>query len=171
MNGKKIYLDTNFLIGPIKSILENKDITKESEVVKFLNENKGIESFVSILTVAEMVKILRHDNDFIKYNFSLKQIEGIFNTLHDIMGFKIIDNMKLKDAEGNFIDDTPNGIVITKDVIKYASIHNHDMDCLHLDLAKSNELVFVTFEKKIGTLKELYGNIMTFNKLMKNYRE
>lgn len=43
------------------------------------------------------------------------------------------------------------------------------VDCLHVAIAKTNNLLFVTHEGKIGVLKEFYENITTFNHLSKMF--
>jgi len=168
MEKKLIYLDTNLLIGAIKEMLEKKDVTNVG-VVKFLSENSNIESFISTLSVAEIVKVFRHDNEFKKYKLNFKRIISLIESLQNMMRFKLISNMKLTDEKGLPIGDSPNGIVITKDIIRYADIHHEHIDCMHVDLAKTNELTFVTQEDRLGKLKDEYENIMTFNKLSRNY--
>ncbi|MBI3412857.1 MAG: hypothetical protein HY051_02125 [Candidatus Aenigmarchaeota archaeon] len=45
--------------------------------------------------------------------------------------------------------------------------HGEMVDCLHVAIAKTNSLLFITHEGKIGVLKEFYENVDTFNHFSK----
>jgi hypothetical protein len=106
---------------------------------------------------------LKNDEKFRKYNFSDAEIESLISTLQAIVGFNIIIEMKT--------DGIPiKGNVITETVAEYAKKCGHVLDCVHIDMARTNDLTFVTTEKKLGRIKELYDQVMTENKYIKQFK-
>lgn len=127
-----------------------------------LSEHKEIEKFISLFSIAELVHTLKYGKSFRKFKINFKTIESLIEELQGIVGFDIILKDKIKGVK-------LNGIVVSGDIIKFLDEHNHILDCIHVDVAKSHDLFFITYEKKIGRIKDLYKKIMTENKLMKQF--
>lgn len=159
----KIYLDNTSLVRWFLKRFYPKKYKRDPQIIRFLNEHKEIDTFVSILSVAELVHTLKHGEEFKKFGLKFDHIKGLIEELQNIIGFEIIQTVKINDTQ---ID----GIVISGNIIKYVFKHRHLADCIHLDIARQNEIWFVTYEKRMGELKEYYENIMTEDKLMKQYK-
>ncbi len=157
--GKGTYFDTNLLVTSLIQLAENKkELT--TEITNLLKEHKDlIKPHISTLTVAEIIEVLRTDSKFGKYHFeedeNLKRISGLISKLIGVMNIKIIED----------------GIKINNDVIKFVHKHPEVIDCLHVILAKQNELTFITEEaERIGRLKIFYSKIMSYDKLKRQYQ-
>ncbi|OGI14774.1 hypothetical protein A3K63_02775 [Candidatus Micrarchaeota archaeon RBG_16_49_10] len=121
-------------------------------IIEFLRNHGEIKKFISIVSMAEFIKVLLYDKDFINYKLTTSYANKLIQELQDVIELKVIHGEKISD-----------------DIVLYIERHPELIDCIHLDIAKSNELCFITDEKKIGKLKAVYGNIMTENKLMKQF--
>jgi len=169
MDLKKIYLDTSLLIGcfvwlaeknyhkrpfPLSFFVHEKE---KPYIMAFLSEQKDVQKFISIASKAEIISVLKYDEKFRKYNFSDAEIESLISLLQTIIGFNIIIDMKIGETiiKGNLITDL---------VIEYTKKCGHVLDCIHVDMARTNDLTFVTSENKLGKIKDLYERIMTENK-------
>ena len=162
MKPEQIYIDNNLLIRWFIHKFNRKKYKSMPEIIKFLNEHPEIKKYISLLSVAELVHTLKYGEDFQKFNLNLKYIEKLLSELQNIINLDIIMKEKRNGVE---ID----GVIISKDLIKLIDKHRHLIDCMHLDIAKSHDLSFVTHEAKMGELKPLYENIMTDDKLMKQF--
>lgn len=105
---------------------------------------------------------MKYDELFRKFKLKLSHIRSLIEELQAICRFKIILNEKINGVK-------VEGVVVSSDIIQFLDKHEHIVDCIHIDLAKSHELCFVTAENKIGKIKALYKDIVTENKLMKQY--
>ena len=157
---EKIYIDNNLLIRWFVHKFNRKKYRSMPEIIKFFNEHPEISKYASILSVAELVHTLKYGKDFQRFRLNLKHIEELLSELQNTINLDIILKEK---RDGVEID----GVIITRDLIKMIDRHHHLIDCMHLDIAKSHDLFFVTHEAKMGELKPLYENIMTDEKLMK----
>ncbi len=160
----QIYLDNTSLVRLFLKRFYPEKHKQEPRIIRFLNENKReIKSFVSTISIAELVHTLKHGEDFKKFNLNFNYIKELIGELQDIIGFDIIQTEKMKD--GTEID----GVIVSNHVVEYVFKHKHLPDCIHVDIARQHELTFVTYEKAMGELKEYYDNIMTEEKLMKQF--
>lgn len=160
MKPEKVYIDTMFLIRWFLYILEKRKIPR---IIKFLNEQKKIQKHISLISIAEAFKVLKHGNDYKKYNLQDDQIEGMLSSLQEYISLKVI----LRDEiEGIRL----KGIVVSTDIIDFVKKHGEIRDCIHVDVAKSHNLYFLTDDRKIGRLKGLYKNIMTEKKFIKQFK-
>jgi len=159
----QIYLDNTSLVRWFLKRFHPEKHKQEPQIIKFLNEHKReIKSFVSTISIAELVHTLRHGEAFEKFNLNFNYIKELIGELQDIIGFDIIQTEKI---DGTEID----GVIVSNYVVKYVFKHKHLTDCIHVDIARQHELTFVTYETAIGELKEYYDNIMTEEKLMKQF--
>jgi hypothetical protein len=160
MKPEKIYIDNSVLIRWFLHKLHPKKHKTEPQIIRFLTEHKEIEKFISIVSVAELVHTIRYGKDFQGFGLKLSYIRDLLMKLQNVTDLKIISKEKISGAE-------INGVVISENVINYVDKHRHLIDCIHVDLAKSHDLYFITHEKDMGILKEFYDKIMTDDKLMK----
>ncbi len=158
----KIYLDNTILIRYFLRKFYPQKYKNEPQIIRFLNEHTEIQKFISIISIAELVKKLIHGNDFKKFDICFDYAMKLIEEFQSMLNFKIIETME----NNNVVID---GIVVTKNIIKYISIHSDLPDCIHLDIARQHDIWFVTYEKELGRLKEEYGNIITEDKLMKQF--
>lgn len=178
----EIYLDTCFLTAWVKRALENEDLESLGSV-KFLNETPEIVSFISSLTGAETIRTVLHGKEFKDHvkNFRIdsQYIIDLINDIQNTAKFEYIrgifpdanqKNGKPLEIKGKkiFLDR----LILTKQLPKYLEICSHLIDCIHVDIAMQNGLIFVTNERKLGKLKTLIPDekkIMTFKKLRKQF--
>jgi hypothetical protein len=163
VNVDKVYIDTDLLVGWFLSKFYPKK-HKEPLIVKFLSEYRNkIKSYISMISIAEIMGLLIHDSKFKDLKLKSDFIEKLISELQTIIGFNVIFS-KARVFEQEIIC-----LQITDKVIEYIAVHPHLVDCIHLDIAKSNDLFFVSHEDKIGKLKDLYPKIMTDKKLEKQF--
>ena len=163
MKPGKIYIDNNLLIRWFLHRFYPRKHKREPQIIRFLSEHKEIKKYISLISVAELVHTLKYGKEFQNFKLDLNYIRVLIEELQNIVGFDIIQKQKVNGME-------INGIVISGDVVKFVNVHEHLIDCMHIDIAKSHELFFITHEKKIGQLKKLYENIMTDDKLLKQFK-
>ncbi len=131
-------------------------------VIEFLSNHREIEKYISIITVAEAIRVLKYDDDFRRYKLDLESIKALISKLQEIVGFSILEEVVVENRKFK-------GIIVTPEIIKFIDKHEHLIDCIHIDIAKFHELTFISNEEEYGELKALYPNIMTANKLIKQY--
>lgn len=163
MAPNKIYLDNTSLVRWFLRKFYPDKHKQEPQIIRFLNEHNEIETYVSILSIAELVHTLKHGEEFRKFNLGFEFIKKLIEELQNIIGFSIIKTVSISGTE---ID----GIIVSGNIIKYVFKHRHLADCIHLDIARQNDIWFVTYEKRMGELKEYYSNIMTEDKLMRQFK-
>jgi predicted nucleic acid-binding protein len=145
---KKVYLDTNLLYGWFQNQLSKK--RPESQIVRFLSEKcKDMEKFISVYTVAELLVNLK--KDFSDRGLSKEKIGYMFEILRDTIDLKVIDQTKM-----------------TKSVIDFADLCDDHNDAVHLEIAKNENLVFVTRDCDLGRVKSAYPHVTSIGKLIKN---
>lgn len=145
-----------------EKIQPEKKYKEEPEIIRFLSENKEIEIYISLISIAELVHTLKYHEEFQRYKISLGWIKELIQEFQNIVGFNIIINERINNIE-------IGGIIIIPEILEFLDKHNGLADCIHVDIAKRNDLCFITYEKKIGRLKEFYDNIITESKLMKQF--
>jgi len=158
----EIYIDNSLLIRWFLSKFYPESYNEVPQIIKFLSTKTEIKKYISLMSIAELVRTLKYGEKFERFGLSLRFIHSLIEEMQSVVGFDII----LRDN----VDGTElNGIIISGDIIKLIDKHRHLIDCIHVDIAKSHDLTFVTYEKKIGRMKEIYDHILTENKLMKLY--
>jgi hypothetical protein len=162
MKPDKIYIDNSVLIRWFLHKLFPKKHKNIPQIIRFLTEHKEIKKFISILSVAELVHTLKYGKDFQSFRLKLNYILDSLVELQKAMDMEVITKENISGME-------INGIIISENVVKFVDNHQHLLDCIHADLAKSHDLFFITHEKNMGVLKEFYDKIMTDDKLMKQY--
>ncbi len=158
----KIYIDNNLLIRWFLHKLHKRKFKSEPQVIKFLIDHKEIEKFISLISVAELVHTLRYGNDFQGFGLKLNYIRDLLAELQNALDLKIISEEKINGVN-------IEGVIISKNIVNFVDKHHHIIDCMHIDLAKSHDLFFITHERELGVMKEFHEKIMTDDKLMKQY--
>ncbi len=162
MKPDKIYIDNSLLVRWFLHKLHPKKFKTEPQIIRFLTEHREIRKYISILSVAELVHTLKYGRDFQSFGLPLNFILDSLSELIKSMEIEVI-------SRENFSGTKINGIIVTENIIKFVDKHQHLADCIHVDLAKSHDLFFITHERDMGVLKEFYEKIMTDDKLMKQY--
>lgn len=162
MKPDKIYIDNSVLIRWFLHKLHPKKYKTEPQIIRFLTEHREIEKFISLISVAELVHTIKHGENFQSFGLKLNYIRGLLSELQNVTDLKIISKEKINGVE-------INGVVVSENIVNFVDKHRHIIDCIHVDLAKSHDLFFITHEKNMGVLKEFYDKIMTDDKLMKQY--
>ncbi len=163
MKPDKIYIDNMFLVRWFLHKFYPIKYKKEPAIIKFLSDDEEMEKYISVISIAELVKTLKYDDKFKKFKLKFQFIEDLIIELQNMIGFDVILKENIKGVK---ID----GVIISKNIKNFAYVHPHLIDCIHVDISKSHELYFITDEKKMGKLKGLYENIMTENKLRKQFK-
>ncbi len=147
---KRIYLDTNLIYGWFKNQLNPKKHPKP-EFIEFLcGRCKGVEKFISIYSIAELLVNLK--KDFQDRGLSEDKISPFFEILKDHIGLKIIIEAKL-----------------TNSIVTFADLCNDHNDAVHIEIAKNENLTFVTRDEDIGKVGKVYKPVMCMSKFMKQF--
>ncbi len=174
MNLEEVYLDTCILIGCLEWLIKkgyhkisyfDKLLRRDKEqpfVIVFFKEHEKVTKWISLVSEAEIMKILKFDNKFKKYNLTYEQIIGLIEILREILNFRTIVEFE-KDGK------TIKGNLVTGDIRKYAYEHDHIIDCIHVDISRQNELLFITEESRLPKLNKLTNDIITFNGYTKQF--
>lgn len=157
---EKIYLDNSLLIRWFLWKLNPRRYRSEPEIVKFLAQSQGMQIYISIISLAELVHTLKYSRDFQRFRMTLPWLRTLLEELQRILGFLIIERERIGGVD-------IGGIVITPAIVRFLDVHPELMDCLHVDIARRNDLWFITHDDNVGKLKPLYENIMTDNKLIR----
>jgi hypothetical protein len=160
MKPDRIYIDNSLLVRWFLHLLYPDRYADMPQIIKFLTEEKEMQKFISLISVAELIHTLKYGKDFAGKNLSMGAIMAMIDDLQNIMGFKVI----LRDKVG---ETQLNGVIVSTDILEFLDKHNHIIDCIHVDIAKHHDLFFVTYEGKIGRMREFYDKIMTEKKLLK----
>lgn len=162
MKPLKIYLDNNLLIRWFLHKLHPKKHKDEPQAIKFLIKHKEIEKFISLISVAELVRTLKYGKEFQEFGLKLSYIRDLIIELQNAIGLNIISKEIINGVE-------INGVIVSENIINFTDKHHDLIDCIHVDLARSHDLLFVTHDRELGRIKEHYEKIMTDDKLMKQY--
>lgn len=163
MQPEKVYLDNTSLVRWFLKRFYPRKYKRDPQIIRFLSEHKEIRCYISIFSVAELVQVLKHGQEFRKFKLKFKYILKLIEELQNIILFDIIQTVKIG---GTSI----KGVVVSHEIVKYVFKHRHLIDCIHLDIARQNDLWFVTYEKRMGELKEYYEKIITEAKMMKRLK-
>ena len=135
---------------------------EEEVMIKFLLEHKEIKPYISLFSVAEIVANMR--NEF----KDLIQMEDIKELIEILRNMISIDVIKLDETE-NSSGIKRKGILISDEIIKFAYFCYSARDSIHIDMAKSNDLLLVTRDDDIPRVKELYPKIIGESKFRKQF--
>ncbi len=160
MKPDKVYVDNSLLVRWFLHRLYPNRYSDTPQIIKFLTKEKGMQKFISLISVAELVHTLKYGKDFAGKNLTIGAIKALIDELQNIMGFEIILRDKIGEAQ-------LNGVVVSTDILEFLDKHQHIIDCIHVDIAKQHDLFFVTYEGKIGRMRKFYDKTMTENKLLK----
>jgi len=162
MKPDKIYIDNSLLVRWFFNRLHPKKYKTEPQIIRFLTEHREIRKFISILSVAELVHTLKYGKEFQSFGLKLSYILDSLIELQKAMNMEVISKENIGGME-------INGVIVSENIVRFVDKHQHLVDCIHADLAKSHDLFFITHERDMGVLKEYYDKIMTDDKLMKQY--
>ncbi len=159
----RVYLDTNLVYNWFKlHFTKRRKQADEEEIIKFLAGHREIECFISAFTVAEIAANLR--NEF-KDRITLEQIKYLVQVLQDTINCQIIKFDKFKDMK----NQDREGILISPEIIKFAFGCLDASDAIHVDIAKSSDLCFVTRDENVTRVKVVYENVMGEKKFRKQF--
>lgn len=162
---KKVYLDTNLILHWFKlRILKKKKEADDKKIIKFLSKHKEIETFISAFSVAEIVAKLRKE---FKDRVTMDEIKEIIEILRNSIKFDTIKLDKFSDMKGQ----ERKGILISPEIIDFAFVCYDASDAIHIDIAKSNDLWFVTRDDDAPRAREKYSKIMGESKFRKQFEK
>ena len=98
MQPNEIYLDTSLLIGWFKHILEKRKKTEEPEIIEFLNNKPEIKRYISVITVAEIIEVLK-SKDFKNYKLEKSYILDLIVNLRNTLNLIIIEEFEEKNGK------------------------------------------------------------------------
>ena|SRR3989344_6745232 len=159
----KVYLDTNLMYNWFKlRFTKKRKQADEEEIIKFLAQHKEIECFISAFTVAEIVARLK--NEF-KDLITLNDIRYSIEIFQDSINCQIIKLDKFRDMK----DKDREGILISPQIVEFAFECLDSKDAIHIDIAKSNDLWFITRDNDVTRVKNIYNNVMGEKKFRKQF--
>ena len=162
MEPNEYYLDTNLLIGWVRHILSKKK-PLEPKFIVFLKQHPEIKTWISTITIAEIVEFLQ--KDFGKHNLTFVQMKKVIEKMQKIIGFRII-NAYVTDEGMEEIKD----IVLNARNLVLLTYEGRDVkDAIHVEIARQNRLWFITRDIDVGRMKRIYAYIDTAEKLMKKF--
>lgn len=155
---KQIYIDTSLLHGWFARLMRGEK-EGNTEIVKFLIDQKEIKKFISIFTIAELVEsLLFHEKRIRDYMKKKEVIESFAEILIETTGIRILELEKR---------DEHKGIFISPKIVEYTALCGSVKDAIHVVIAEHEDLWLITHDNKIGKIKPLYNRIITDKHLLK----
>ena len=155
------------MIGWFKWCIYKVRKPKEPEFIKFLSKLESVEKYISIFTIAEVIEVLKTHPDFRGYKIDEKYFEDILEILKRTASISIIEEtgiiVKGKKQYKKFY--------ITPNIVNFTYTCGELKDSIHVDIAKSNDLWFVTHDDKVGRLKVLYKKIIGSSKFIRRLKK
>lgn len=159
---EKIYIDINiFREWFVRTIKNN---ATPVFYVKFLSEHIEIEKRISIFSIAELVETLLKEPELQNIKLTKGWISGLIETFKDTMGVKIIEEDKI--YKGKY-----RGFYVSPKVVEFTYLCGDLKDSIHVDIAKNNDLLFVTKDDKIGRVKAVYPKVEGIRSLIRRYEK
>lgn len=160
---KRIYLDTNLIFHWFElCLLGRRKLAGEGTFIRFLSDHKEIERYISAYTIAEIAAKLRKQfGDKVKLN----DIHELIEEFRNLTGTQIIKIDEFSDIKGN----KRRGILLSSNIADYAFYCCDSKDALHIDIAKSNDLLLVTADDGIPMVKSMYEKVIGESKFRKQF--
>lgn len=161
---ENIYPDTSIIREWFVRIIlgDRRDV----ETVEFLRKHEEINKFISIYGIAELIETLKKEpriqHKKLTKEFIWDMIRALQNTLTNL---KIIEE---DIAEGI---SKYKGIVLSSEIIDFTFLCGDLKDSIHVEIAKNNDLLFVTKDDKVGKVKELYPKVIGIRKFIRRHEE
>ena len=163
MQPNEIYLDTSLLIGWFKHILEKRKKTGEPEIIEFLNDKPEIKRYISSITIAEIIEVLK-SKDFKNYKLEKSYILDLIVNLRNTLNLIIIEEFEEKGRK-----QLKNIILDSRNIVDFTFLGGEVIDAIHTEIARSNNIYFITRDENIGKTKELYPKIMGLKHFIKQF--
>jgi hypothetical protein len=155
-----IYLDTCvFHEWFVRMIRDDK---KEVEYVEFLSELTDVRKYISIFGIAELIESLKKDPRLQGKKITKEWITILVDFFRDTIGVRIIE----EDESGKL-----SGIFLSPKILEFTLECGDLKDSIHVEIAKNNDLLFITKDDKLGELKKIYSNIDTIRSFERSYEK
>jgi len=167
-SGRKRYLTlrkSNLLIGWFRYILEKRKKTGEPKILEFLNNNPEIKRYISSISIAEIIEVLR-SKDFKSYRLEKPYILDLIDALRNSLNLIIIEEFEEKGRK-----QLKNIILDSKNIVNFTFLCGEVVDAIHIEICRSNNLYFITRDEGIGRVKEEYPRIMGLKHLIKQFSD
>ena len=165
MPEENIYPDTSIIREWFVRIIvgDRRDV----ETIEFLRKHKEINKFISIYGVAELIETLKKEPSIqhkkLTKEFIWDLIKALQNTLTNL---KIIEEYAEPEGVSKY-----RGIVLSSEIVDFTYLCGDLKDSIHVEIAKNNDLLFVTKDDEVGRVKELYPKIEGIRSLIRRYEK
>jgi len=162
ITNEKVYLDINiFREWFIRTIKNN--ITPIF-YVQFLSEHGEIEKRISVFSIAELVETLLKEPKLQGWNLTKEWILSLIEIFRDTVGVKIIEEDET--SKGQY-----TGFVVSPKIVEFTYLCGDLKDSVHVDIAKSNDLLFITKDDEAGRVKTAYPKVEGIRSLIRRYEK
>ena len=148
MKPDKTYLDSNLLVDFYRRLMRKKRF-EYPEIIDFLTERKELPKFISSLSLLEIGAVTKKEFPA----FTLKDLENFTKSLIDTIGLEVIYLPEIN----------------WKNALQYAMLCHDARNSLHIDIARSRDLWFITRDKDDPRVKSVYPKVMGENKFRKQF--
>ena len=161
---ENIYIDVNLIFRWIELTFFSRHPQKadEEKFIKFLSEHKEIKVYISAFTAAEIAaKLSKQFGE----NATPELIKTIIETLINTLGAETIKYEIFFDKQGK----ERKGLLISQELPNMALACRDAKDAVHICLAKSNDLLFVTRDKDATRVRTIYEKVTGAEKYIKQF--
>lgn len=132
--------------------------------VEFLSEHTEIEKRISIFSIAEIVETLLKEPELQGWKLTKEWILSLIVIFRDAIGVKIIEEDE--NYKGQY-----RGFVVSPKIVEFTYLCGDLKDSVHVDIAKSNDLLFITKDDEIGRVKNAYPRVEGIRSLIRRYEK
>ncbi len=158
----RIYLDTSIIREWFVNIIRGD--RGEPFYIEFMRTHNEFEKFISIYGIAELIETLKNEPEIQHKKLTKEFIMELIKLLQTTINMKIIESTDKENTEFK-------GISLSADIIDFTYLCGDLKDAIHVEIAKSNKLSFVTKDDKAGRIKPLYPEIVGIRKFIRRVQK
>ncbi|MBI2583756.1 MAG: hypothetical protein HYW25_03760 [Candidatus Aenigmarchaeota archaeon] len=145
----KIYLDSNLLMDFYIKCARKTKPYYEPEIITFLAERRGLPKFISSFSLAEIGARLKRDFPEFTPEYLMEFTKVLIRTI----GLGVIQSPTID----------------WRYVLRYSLLCRDARNSIHIEIARSEDLWFITRDKDDPRVKEIYPKVMGESKFKKQF--
>ncbi len=162
MPNEKIYLDVNiFREWFVRMIRGEKG---KVFYIEFLSKRDEIEKHISIFGIAELIETLKKEPRVQHKKLTKELILALIDALRNTIGLEIIEEDKIQKEKFR-------GFFVSPKIVEFTYLCGDLKDSIHVEIARNNDLLFITKDDKIGQVKVIYPKVEGIRSLIRRYKK
>lgn len=130
--------------------------------VKFLSSHGEIEKHISIFGIAELVETLLKEPKLQGRKPTKEWISSLIEIFKDTTDVKIIEEDEIRKGLYRVFTVSPK-------IVEFTYLCGDLKDSIHVDIARENDLLFVTKDDKVGRVNVIYQRVEGVRSLVRKY--